>query len=417
MNIWIELLTVMVEVVIQIYFFSSYFKQPLAPSARTGLCMFLYGVTLFLSSYLMQITLIRTLINILLTTICISFLFKKSWLQRLYPLLLFFSAALVADVLCGAIMNHAGVSVDSLLGNGITRLVYNGTSKLMHLTLLYIILTFTNRRYDYSVLLHSLPLMSCLVVSFIVCYRNFLSLSSADSPMSVMLETLALLYINILICAYVENLNRSAVKQQEDALAMQQLEVREKYYEELLERQEETRSLWHDIKKYMAATESLIGQDRLEDAQKCLSDVHAVFTEVQNAVDTGNHTIDSILSYGFKKASAANVAIEVKTWVSKSLDISASDLFIIIGNTMDNAIEACCNLSAQEARTITLNLTQKNHLLYYEISNTYQSRSGKPGKIHGYGLRNVETCVERNGGSMSVSDKNSVFRVSICLNV
>ena len=417
MNIWIELLTVMVEVVIQIYFFSSYFKQPLAPTTRTSLCITLYGFTLFLSSYLIQITLIRTLINILLTTVCISLLFKKSWLQRIYPILLFFSAALVADVLCGAIMNHAGISMDSILGNGIVRLVYNMTSKLMHLTILYIILIFTKRRYNYSVLLHSLPLMSCLVVSFIICYQNFLSLSSSGSPVSVMFETLALLYINILICAYVENLNRSAIKEQEDALARQQLEVREKYYEDLLKRQEETRSLWHDIKKYMAATESLISQDKLGDAQKCLSDVHSAFAGIQNTFDTGNPTIDSILSYGFKKAAAANVTLDAKAWVGSSMDIPASDLFIIIGNTMDNAIEACCNLSNQEARTITLNLTQKNHLLYYEILNTYQTKTDKPGKIHGYGLRNVETCVQRNGGSMSVSDKNSIFRVVICLNV
>ena len=417
MNIWIELITVLVEVAIQTYFFSSYFKQPLSLNVRTSLCVFIYGLALFFSSYLLHITLLRTLINLILTILCISFLFKKSWLQRLYPLLLFFSAALVADVLCGTIMNHAGFSVDSLLGSGGARLVYNGTCKLMHLILLYIILTFTKRRYNYTVLLHSLPLMSCLIVSFIICYQNFLSLSVSGSTASVMFETLALLYMNILICAYVEKLNRDAIKQQEDALAMQQLEAREKYYEDLLARQEETRSLWHDIKKYMAATESLISQDKLKDAQKCLSDVHSAFAGIQNAFDTGNPTIDSILSYGLKKASTSNVTLEVKAWVGSSMEIPASDLFIIIGNTIDNAIEACCDLSNQEARTITLNLTQKNHLLYYEISNAYKPRSGKPGKIHGYGLRNVETCVERNGGSISVSDKNSMFRVSICLNV
>lgn len=417
MNFWIELLTVLVEVVIQIYFFSSFFKQHLSPNIRTSLCISCYGIALFCSSYLIQITLLRTLLNLVLTFCCTSFLFKRSWLQRVYPLLLFFAAAVISDVLCGTILNQAGISINALLGNGVDRVVYNGTCKLMHLMFLYIILSFTKRRYNYTVLLHSLPLMSCLVVSFIICYQNFLSLSYSRSSASVIFETLALLYINILICAYVEHLNRSAINQQENALAMQQLEVREKYYEELLDRQEETRALWHDIKKYIAATESLISQDKLGDAQKCLSDVHSAFAGIQNTFDTGNPTIDSILSYGGKKASAANVTLEVKAWVGSSMEIPASDLFIIIGNTMDNAIEACCDLSSQEARTITLNLTQKNHLLYYEILNTYQTKTGKPGKIHGYGLRNVETCVQRNGGSMSVSSENRIFCVSICLNV
>ena len=65
-----------------------------------------------------------------------------------------------------------------------------------------------------------------------------------------------------------------------------------------------------------------------------------------------------------------------------------------------------------------MGLLQKNHLLFYEISNPYNGKkTQKSGRIHGYGLKNVEACVERNGGLMSISKENGVFAVSIQLNL
>ena len=56
---------------------------------------------------------------------------------------------------------------------------------------------------------------------------------------------------------------------------------------------------------------------------------------------------------------------------------SSTDLFIIIGNTLDNAIEACSQIDDKKERIVSVWLYQKNHLLLYEISNPYNEKAQK----------------------------------------
>ena len=418
MNFLIELFTVLVEIVLAIYFLSSFldYRKPFRFSQY--MIILGYGILLFLVSYYEPASIIHVLLTILATLFLVKLLFQKPWVDTFYPTFLYLVPAILVDVLCGAFLRTSGFSANDITGDGIARVIYNAMAKMLHLLTLYIILQCTNRKYDSAALRRSLPLLSCLFFSFVFCYLNFSSLMAGSPPIPVLLETLGLLYINILICAYVEILNRSAIKQKEAELARQQLEVRESYYHDLVARQEETRSLWHDIKKYMATMENLVSHENQEEAQRCLEDVRASFASIHNIVDTGNTIIDGILAYGIKKGNEADVKINTHVWLDSTLNIPASDLFVIIGNTLDNAIEACSVLPDKDKRIVSINLNQKNHLLSYEISNEYQpQKAKKKGQVHGYGLRNVETLVERNSGNMSIEKDNGRFVVSIRLNV
>lgn len=186
----------------------------------------------------------------------------------------------------------------------------------------------------------------------------------------------------------------------------------------MMESQEEIRALWHDITKYMNSMEALVSNDKLDEANSILNDLRSTVASIHLVVDTGNEIIDSILSYEMKSAKKNNVVLKPTVWVSNNLDIPASDLFIILGNTLDNAIEASRNLSNKKDRYIEVDLYQKNHLLSYVVKNKYSSVvAKKPGNIHGYGLKNVKSCVEKNHGSMTVSNFNNTFEVRIVLNV
>lgn len=239
-----------------------------------------------------------------------------------------------------------------------------------------------------------------------------------NGPDFLRFETLSLLYINLIMCAFVETLNRSHEREREEKTARQQLELQKNYYLDIMERQEETRRLWHDIKKYMASMESLVANENREEAQKCLEQIQSVFSGIANAVDTGNKQIDSILAYGMKKAGELGVTIRPEIWVDSRMNFPATDLFVIIGNTLDNAIEACCQIEEESARVVSIVIHQKNHLLLYEVSNPYNGKKlQRPGNVHGYGLKNVEACVARNNGLMDISKKHGIFAVSIQLNL
>ena len=97
------------------------------------------------------------------------------------------------------------------------------------------------------------------------------------------------------------------------------------------------------------------------------------------------------------------------------IPISAVDLYVIIGNTFDNAIEACVSLP-EEFRHINLKLRMQKSMLLYSIENPYvEKKLHLQGKYHGYGLKNVQKCVEKYHGTMSVSHDTS-FVCTIRLN-
>lgn len=418
MNIWIELATVAVELFLLWYFFTGMLGRSNSPGVLKILAGIIYGAALSALSLFVQSSPTRSAAIMILTFLAAKIYYRKSWVTTVYPTVLFFLFAILSDILCGTLLQLSGVPSDALMGDGIARLIYNVFGKFIHLICLYIILILVKAPSDMKSILKALPLLSCQLLSIYICQQNYLIVIQNDGPSFIRFETLSLLYINLIMCAFVDTLNRSHEREKEAEEAKQQLTLQKNYYLDILERQEETRSLWHDIKKYMASMEALVDSKNKEEAQQCLDSIQSAFSEIANTVDTGNKLIDSILTYGVKKAEEVGVTIRPEIWVDSKINFPATDLFVIIGNTLDNAIEACCQIEDEATRIISVGLHQKNHLLLYEISNPYNGKkTQKPGKIHGYGLKNVEACVERNDGLMSISKENGIFAVSIQLNL
>ena len=414
MSFWIEFLTVLVEVILPAYFFASFFGRPPCRGWIAVLGAAGYGVLLFLLSWYLDASLIRSALIIALTYLCVKLLFDRPWLQALLPVVFFFTASILADILCGVILRSAGATTDELMGGTAMRAVYNSIGKLMHLLFLYVFLRFFGRQYEKNTLVRCLPLISCIVVSALICYFNYALWMGENALTASLSGSIGLLYINILICVYVELLDRSYTRQREDALARQQLEAREVTLRDISARQEKARALRHDIQKHLAAMEVLIGQENRAEAQRNLDLVSSALSEMTPPVDTGNALVDSILIYGFDKAAAAGVEILPEIWVAERFAFPAVDFFVILGNTLDNAVEAC---AGTEGARVELTLRQQNHTLIYEIRNPRGEKRRKHGEARGYGLRNGRAAVERNGGTMDGTEKDGTFSVHIRLSV
>ena len=304
-----------------------------------------------------------------------------------------------------------------LLGSGSVRVVYNSLGKLCHLLLIFISLLFFKFKMEKTAMLKALPLLVCQVISIVIYHFDFTSALEGTRPAIVNLEAVGLLFINIIVCVYMEVLNRYYIAKNKAELSEQRLQAQKNQYLQILNRQEETRRLWHDIKKYMAAMETLVSSDANEEMQKNLYNIKQLLEPIENIFDTGNIVIDGILNYGAKKANENGCKLIADIWVNQHMNFPASDLFVIIGNTIDNAVEASSCMDIETKKNIHIQLVQKNHLLFYEITNNFKE-SQKPKKgIHGYGLKNAKACVERNGGKINISKSNGKFEVRVYLNL
>ena len=138
---------------------------------------------------------------------------------------------------------------------------------------------------------------------------------------------------------------------------------------------------------------------------------------ISQVVDVNNRVVSVILNEYFQVAKDAAVSIDLDVLVPAELFVTAADLYVLLGNTLDNAIEACMELP-KEQRRITLKLKKHNSMLYYEISNPYDEKHlhRARGNYHGFGLKNVAKCVEKYRGKLEVTKSNGIFRVVAHMN-
>lgn len=199
-----------------------------------------------------------------------------------------------------------------------------------------------------------------------------------------------------------------AAQQQQDA--QRQYAMQADYYRQLQEKQAQTRALWHDLNKYLrAAKAETAPSEALDQLQSMLDDATAI-------VDVGNPVVNVILNEYAQSAKALGIELRLKVQVPEKLGISAADLYILVGNTMDNAIEACRSLP-QHQRFIELTLRTHQDILYYKLANPYDGTAKHPkDAMRGHGLDNARRCVAQYDGQLLTQQDQGFFIVSAHLN-
>ena len=185
----------------------------------------------------------------------------------------------------------------------------------------------------------------------------------------------------------------------------------EEYYQQLLDKQTETRALWHDLNKYLRAAKAETP------STQALEQLESLLDSATGIIDVGNRVVNVILNEYDQAAKASGIELRLKVNVPEELFVSAADLYVLIGNTMDNALEACKALPAHQ-RLIDLTLRTHNEVLYYKLVNPYSKESAVRQKdpTRGYGLQNVRRCVESYNGILDLVQKDGYYTVSAHLN-
>ena len=403
----VEHIARLTEILLPLHFFEGLFSE-----YRRSYTAIVYYVALFMAVFFrvhVGVLLVISLVGNYLT-------YKTRLLPCVFITALYYLILVLSNVLCAAALTSAGYAPDYDLG-GPGRAAYLVSAKLLTLFLTQIALLVFRRDRPHSFPLISVPLLVCQALSIFACWRSFSALTVGADSETVLLTALCLLLINIIICFYIKILENYYQHTASAAAAGELAELQRKYFENMTARQEETRALWHDIKKYVSAMETMVTSDKTAEAEKCFEEIREKYEGLSTGVDVGNSVINSILSDATRRARDAGIDLHLNVWVAPELNIPPTDLYIIIGNTLDNALEACGRLP-KERRAVELLLRQSNHLLYYELSNPYlPDEAPKKGGVHGYGLRNVRACVEKNKGAVELSSGDGRFTVSVQLNV
>lgn len=339
-------------------------------------------------------------------------LFNARILQGLLSGVAFCAIVAVNDVISTVGFQACGISSEALMASHPARALLLIVAHIL-LFGIVIILCIINRKSATKMSVKILlPVLPCWIISILLGFVftwQCVVMEYEWHPLFLVV-LIGLLYTNIIMIYFTNKTSEQAQLKKDFEIAEHHYAMQQEYYDQLRVQQEETRALWHDIGKYLRASQ-------IDKSDEALQEVQQMLDSISQVVDVNNRVVSVILNEYFQVAKDADVSIDLDVLVPTELFVTAADLYILLGNTLDNAIEACTELP-REQRRITLKLKKHNSILYYEISNPYDEKHlhRARGHYHGFGLKNVAKCVEKYRGKLDVTKSNGVFRIVAHLN-
>ena len=180
------------------------------------------------------------------------------------------------------------------------------------------------------------------------------------------------------------------------------------------------RKLTHDFNAHLATLSSYLDNGQIKDAQDYMATLQEQQTDRILIANTRNSTIDALLNQKAQVAKKNNIDIRFKVNDLSGIQVAPIDLVIIIGNLLDNAIEACVKLPVGEREIYaqllledTLFLSFRNTSPPVEIVNSYIATTKKPPDLHGFGLQNVKTALGKYDSFYDMAYEDGYFSFTI----
>ena len=142
----------------------------------------------------------------------------------------------------------------------------------------------------------------------------------------------------------------------------------------------------------------------------------------KSKVTTGNFTVDAVLNYELEEADKLGIRVSSTVSVPGDLDISGTILCGILGNALDNAMEACARLD-QDERQMEIWMKVEKLNLMIEVRNRYDGvvnvREGRllsrkeDRQTHGIGIRVMEEMIRQTNGTLETDWDENWFTLRI----
>ena len=207
-------------------------------------------------------------------------------------------------------------------------------------------------------------------------------------------------------------------------IAAYQQELIEKHCEEVQNIYNTMRGWRHDYRNHISAMQATLKMGNLKELENYLGELNVDLNTVDTVIKTGNVTVDAILNSKLALAKNKNIKTDVTASVPET-DITDVELCVIIGNLLDNAMEACMKIENEADRFIRVYIGLFKEQFYISVTNSMTGtpkRHGKTykttkGEDHGFGLMRIDGIVKKYGGYLKREHEEGVFGTEIMLPV
>lgn len=254
-----------------------------------------------------------------------------------------------------------------------------------------------------------------------------LTYSDACEEIGIAVVALGLLVINFFMINLYNQLLHSISQKCETQMLKKQLQIYANQLDVIFQNEETAKALQHDMKHHMNELKLLANKYGAVEIQDYIDHMEYFIHNPKEIVASGNMEVDSVLNYMLQRAKEELETVAVKVILPETIKHSF-DLNILIGNLLENAIEAA---RQTETKYLNVYIALQKGVLKIQIDNSFVTetilekgeRDGnkiflttkRRKEQHGIGLKNVKKIAESYNGNMDIQTRGDIFSVKLIL--
>lgn len=236
----------------------------------------------------------------------------------------------------------------------------------------------------------------------------------------VLMVAVILMVINVLIFYLYEEQAKHYAMKGEMAQIKNHMDNQRIFYEKEKNMWEQLRKERHDMKNLFIALEGYLREGKYDILAEAFDEKIGSYGSERRKVISGDKNIDIILSYKIAMADNKGIKSDIKCDVKNTIHILPEDLAVLLGNAIDNAIEAAekskspyISVDIKSAKGLCRIIIRNSVDKPVRITKDLNIKTTKSEEGHGWGIKSMKSIVDKYNGQMTMSCDDERFELVI----
>lgn len=267
-----------------------------------------------------------------------------------------------------------------------------------------------------------------LIMAFILLiYRYELSITAYTNfsfVYEMLLNLILIIWGYVIVFTGVSSSSRIISLMYDYKIIENQVELQRQNYSFLNESLNQIYALKHDERHHKNAIESMIRDQNYKEALEYIEQYNSNEMSTTIPALCKNFAADSIIKHYMGIAIRKNIDFKTDLIIPENIGINSLDLCIVLGNSLENAIEACDRLTDSQDKYIKLTSKIVGTHIIFQITNNYYGdivttnniiKSSKGELSHGIGLTNIRRTANKYSGNLEINYSDNIFEITIIM--
>lgn len=244
---------------------------------------------------------------------------------------------------------------------------------------------------------------------------------SGSTDMPVLVVAVIICITNTILYLFINQIQKLKKSKYELGLITERMALEKKQSEDANTIWNNIRKVRHDIKNHLSVIKGCLERGETVACIEYINDIQQTVESMGSLIRSGNSVIDYLINS--KLSNLEGVQVLITGCIGNFKDVKDSDIVCILGNILDNAVEAVKNVSGSKRIDLFFSKIKQNRLILCKnsvngpvLDKNKELKSTKKDKmLHGFGHQIIEATAEKYGGFVGYFEENGMFGVQVSI--